>query len=461
MTQQSTEMAKEIMLEMTQDNSETTEPVKAPECIEPIIDSPLYQDSSCDLLNTLSPLKSIPAYEPTVEKSYQTLMSLRAQLKTLPLFQEVLASKSFEELEAVATDFRQRFTDVVILGTGGSSLGGQSLCALSEAEGPALHFLDNIDPHTFHRLFQKLNLAKTGVIAISKSGNTAETLMQLVICQEHWQRKLGVDALSQNFLVISETKENAIRELGDHYKMKTLGHPDNIGGRFAVFTVVGLLPALLAGLNIRAFRAGAQSVLRALDECTNPLDCPPIRGAIISYLLAQTGCNQSVLMPYIDRLNTFSFWYRQLWAESLGKNGKGTTPINALGTVDQHSQLQLYLDGPNDKFFTIVTMPHDQQSLRLRGKVFQHSAFAPLQGKTMGQLMMAEQRATIDTLLRHRCPTRVLHINELNEATMGALKMHFVVETLAMAHLLEVNPFDQPAVEDGKILARQYLASYV
>lgn len=419
-----------------------------------------YQDNSCDLLNKLSPLKAIATYEKVTEKSYHTLMHLKHQLENLPLFVEVMADKVFTNLEEIALDFRQRFTDIVILGTGGSSLGGKALYALSEIEGPTLHFQDNIDPHTFHRLFAKLNLATTGVIAISKSGNTSETLMQLVICQEHWQRKLGVEALSQQFMVISEDKENAIRELADHYKMPFLEHPQDIGGRFAVFTIVGLLPALLAGLNIKAFREGAQSVLRSLEHCETPLDSSPVRGAVIACLLAQTGCNQTVLMPYIDRLNIFAFWYRQLWAESIGKNGKGTTPINALGTVDQHSQLQLYLDGPNDKFFTVITMPHDQQSLRLRGKVFQHGAFTSLQGKTMGQLMMAEQQATIDTLLRHRCPTRVIHIHEMNEGVMGALMMHFVLETLAMAHLLEVNPFDQPAVEDGKILTRQYLATY-
>lgn len=416
---------------------------------------PLYTDNSADLL---TPLRHIEAYTQTMTRAQETLAYLKETAETLPLFRHIHDIEDMAELEALAQYYRERFTDVIILGTGGSSLGGQALYALSHKCATRLHFVDNIDPHTFHRLFEHICVESTAVIAISKSGNTAETLMQLLICIEHWERVLKTPDIAEYFLIITEHHANAIREVAQHYHIRCLNHPHNIGGRFAVFTVVGMLPALIAGLKAEEIRKGALSVLHHLQHAESIKDCAPLRGAIISRVLSQVGCTQAVMMPYVDRLNTFSSWHRQLWAESIGKNGKGTTPLTALGTVDQHSQLQLFLDGPNDKFFTILTMNHGAHpDLKIHGEWFNHHAVSLLQGKTMGQLMMAEQQATIDTLIRYHCTTRVISIEHLNERVMGALMTHFVLETLAMAHLLEVNPFDQPAVEDGKVLTRQYL----
>jgi glucose-6-phosphate isomerase len=163
------------------------------------------------------------------------------------------------------------------------------------------------------------------------------------------------------------------------------------------------------------------------------------------------------MMPYVDRLEPFAQWYAQLWAESLGKDGKGTTPVRALGTVDQHSQLQLYLAGAGDKFFTIVTTAHTG-----RGERFPLHApdrdLAWLAGRTMGDLMDASQRATAETLIRNGRPTRVITIDPLDEHGLGELIMHFLIETILAGHLLGVDPFGQPAVEEGKRLARRYVA---
>ena len=158
------------------------------------------------------------------------------------------------------------------------------------------------------------------------------------------------------------------------------------------------------------------------------------------------------MLPYADQLDSFALWYRQLWAESLGKDGKGTTPIRALGTVDQHSQLQLYLDGPKDKFFTLIAPKWQGQ-----GDVIQSSLIPELTGKTMGDLFDAELRATYETLIRHKCPTRFITMDTLNERTLGALMMHFMIETILTSSLMGVNAFDQPAVEEGKRIAREYL----
>jgi glucose-6-phosphate isomerase len=385
----------------------------------------------------------------------RTLDYLKNLRTELPLFQLIDQIQDIPALTPIAADSRARFKDIIILGTGGSSLGGQSLCMLANASSVRLHFHDNIDPATFTKLLVEIDPETTQVIAISKSGNTAETLMQLLVCIQHWQQKKL--EIKDHFLIITEPGETAIRELATRYSCVVLDHPPAIGGRFAAFTLVGLLPALIVGLDAHKIRKGARHILDQLTQTDDPSTYAPLIGALIQKSLMDYDITQSVVMPYIDRLSVFALWYRQLWAESLGKDGKGTTPIRAVGTIDQHSQLQLYLDGPKDKFFTLITMDYPENTFMIQDHGFQHSALSIFKDKTMGQLIQAEQQATIDTLVNNNCPTRVLHLPHLDEEVLGGLMMHYVIETLAMAHLLEVNPFDQPAVEESKILTRHYL----
>ena len=191
------------------------------------------------------------------------------------------------------------------------------------------------------------------------------------------------------------------------------------------------------------------------------MDVAPAVGAVLAVGLAQyNGITASVLMPYLDRLENFAKWYRQLWAESLGKDGKGTTPINALGTIDQHSQLQLYLDGPKDKFFTLIISEVIQKGGLLPKDLISLPELEFLAGRGIGDLMAAEQQATIETLVAHNCPTRVLEIRNLDEYTLGALMMHFMLETIIAGHLMGVNPFGQPAVDEGKKLAQKILTEW-
>lgn len=380
---------------------------------------------------------------------------LQKQRSELPLFKLIDQESDIALLEAIAANIRKSYKDVIILGTGGSSLGGQSLYALATTSSPRLHFHDNVDPDTFLKLFAMIDPKTTKVIAISKSGNTAETLMQLLACIQHWRQQNL--AIKDHFLIITEPGQNAIREVADRYDCQALDHPTDIGGRFAVFTLVGLLPALIAGLNANKIRQGARRVLDEITKSKEAEECKPLLGALLQKALLGQNIDVAVVMPYMDRLAIFAMWYRQLWAESLGKNGKGSTPIRAVGTVDQHSQLQLYLDGPKDKFFTVITMNHAGDHFKIQADSFNHNALTIFNGKTMGQLMQAEQQATIDTLVNNNCPTRVLHLTHLDEEVMGELMMHYIVETLAMAYLLEVNPFDQPAVEESKVLTRHYL----
>jgi glucose-6-phosphate isomerase len=376
----------------------------------------------------------------TFRSSYQ-----QGQLASLAWVEQ---KEDIEFYKVAATQFKN-FEEILILGTGGSSLGGKTLYALATQNKPRLHFLDNIDPHTFTVLFQKIDLNNTGILVISKSGSTIETLMQLVICLQ----RFGATVRPDHFIIITEPTRNPLRKIAETHNWMCLDHPQDVGGRYSCFSVVGLLPIILAGLDPYAFREGAREVLQQHLTMESP---PALAGAaMVVYLKKHHQKTLSVMLPYADQLDSFTLWYRQLWAESLGKNGKGTTPIRALGTVDQHSQLQLYLDGPKDKFFTLLTPQWEGQ-----GDCVRSSSLIPeLTGKSMGDLFAAEQKATYETLIRHLCPTRLITFDRLNESTLGALMMHFMIETILTSYLICVDAFNQPAVEEGKRLAREYLAA--
>ncbi len=377
-------------------------------------------------------------------------------------------SDDLDACRPVAEAYRARFSEVVVLGTGGSSLGGQAVTALAGggadpvAWRPRLHFVDNVDPDSFHDLLGRLDLARTGVLAISKSGGTAETMVQLLALLPALEAAPGEAGLAERVTVISDPTPSPLRRLAERHGFTCLDHEPGVGGRFSVLSNVGLLPAMIAGLDAAALRAGAAAVLSRTLAAEDPADAPPALGAALAVgLLEERGVTQSVLMPYADRLAVFARWYRQLWAESLGKDGTGTTPIAALGAVDQHSQLQLYLAGPRDKMFTLIRLETAGLGARVDPALAGDEALAYLRGRTLGDLMDAMARATAETLAGNGRPTRVIRLARLDEEVLGALFMHFMLETIVAADLLGVNAFDQPAVEEGKVLARKYLAENV
>ena len=388
----------------------------------------------------------------------------RHQDRALPLLRLPDQRDDLVPLEDVAAGFRERFDHVLILGTGGSSLGGQTLYALADygfgpAEGtPQLIFMDNIDPDGFAALSKAVDYRRLGVIAISKSGGTAETLTQLLTLVPEMLGVVGEDQLKRHIVAVTEPGARTLRALAERWQLPVIDHDPGVGGRFSVLSLVGLLPAMVAGLDAAAVRGGAATVLDEALRAPDPSASKPAVGAAVSIgLLRARGLATTVLMPYLDRLAYFGLWYRQLWAESLGKDGTGTTPIRAMGTVDQHSQMQLYLDGPRDKMFTVLVGAAKGTGGRVDADLADSHGLGYLAGRTMGDLLDAEQRATADTLKRNGRPTRVMKIDRLNEHCMGALMMHFMLETIVAARLLGVDAFDQPAVEQGKILAREYL----
>ncbi len=408
------------------------------------------------------------AYAATLAETEAALEALRAQRAeaSLPLLALPDRRDDLPAIEAVAERFRARFETVVVLGTGGSSLGGQTVWALADggvglapAGRPRLRFMDNIDPESFARLLAALDLARTGFVVITKSGTTAETLAQTAACLDALAAGPGANAIAERVVAVTEPKDSPLRRIAARHRIPVLDHDPGLGGRFSVLSVVGALPALIAGIDARALREGAGLALEAALGAEDPARSPPAVGAALNVGLARArGARATVMMVYADRLAPFGLWFRQLWAESLGKNGKGTTPIRAVGTTDQHSQLQLYLDGPRDKMYTLVALDTAGQGPAIASPLADDEALAYLRGRRMGDLMEAEARATADTLARNGRPVRVIRLPRLDERALGALFMHFMLETIIAARLLGVDPFDQPAVEEGKVLARAYLA---
>lgn len=387
---------------------------------------------------------------------------------TLPLLSLPGARDDLALLKPHAARF-EKFEHVIVLGTGGSSLGGQTLVALKDQgfgplQGhPKLWFMDNVDPSTFTELAARLPLARTGLIVISKSGTTAETLTQFLTLLPEFEARVGKDRLAEHVIAVTEPSDNALGRIAARIGCPILDHDPRVGGRFSVLSLVGLLPAMIAGLDVGAVREGAASVLDPVLDASDASDLPPAIGAALSVGLArERGIGTTVLMPYCDRLGYFGFWYRQLWAESLGKGGNGTTPVRAMGTVDQHSQLQLYLGGPADKMFTVLILDTAGKGKPIAPTALGgDKALAYLGNRSLGDLLLAEADATAATLARNGRPTRIMRISTLDERVMGALMMHYMLETMFAAHLLGVDAFDQPAVEEGKILTRQYLAARI
>jgi glucose-6-phosphate isomerase len=393
------------------------------------------------------------------------------QTGRLALLQLPGTETDIPEIETAAADLKRGASDIVLLGTGGSSLGGQTLAQLADwgvpgvgrlAEGPRVHFMDNLDPVTFGRLLERLPLETTRFVAISKSGGTGETLMQVMAVLSALDGAGLRGRTGELVFGLSEPTKpngrNALRALLEPEGVRFLNHHTGVGGRYSALTNVGLLPAAILGLDIRAIRAGAADALAPITGAEAIDDIPAAQGAALAIAAALEGRGIHVIMAYADRLERLTKWWVQLWAESLGKEGRGSQPVAAIGPVDQHSQLQLYLAGPNDKIFTIITAAVAGEGPVMDPRLAERAGEPGFAGRSIGDLVAAQGRATADTLARNRRPVRRIELDTLDPRTMGELTMHLMLETILTGYALGVDPFDQPAVEEGKILAKQYLA---
>lgn len=370
----------------------------------------------------------------------------------------------------VAQDTRGRFDDVLLLGIGGSALGPialrTALCApqwnaLTAAQRhghPRLHVLDNVDPATIVATLARLDLARTRVLVVSKSGGTVETMAQYLIVREALAQALGEEQARAHLVFVTDPEVGALRRIARAEGITTLDIPPNVGGRFSVFSPVGILPAAIMGIDVRALLGGAAHVtlLAEGEDLTRNL---PGAFAVLQWLAdTRHGRRIQVLMPYADPLRDLALWFVQLWAESLGKilpdgTSVGPTPLPALGATDQHSQVQLFMEGPQDKTVTFIAVRGREDEGRIPARHGDIPELGYLGGHTLGELIDIEQRATAGALAARGRFNATLHVDAVDAWHMGALMQTFELATAYAGALYGVDAFNQPGVELGKQFA--------
>ncbi len=393
--------------------------------------------------------------------------------RSLPLLRLPSEEADIVAAEAALASLSQGAKMIVFLGMGGSSLGGQALAQLAgwnipgsanaeQRNRPRTRFYDNLDASTLALAFKDVDLATTRFIITSKSGGTPETMVQAIAALQAVDAA-GLGARSAElFLGITEPARagvrNGLRDLLSSRGIPILDHPTAIGGRYSALTVVGLLPAMARGLDPRALRAGAQAVIDQMLAAPHPSACAPAIGAALAVAQArEKGTKVMVFMSYADRLQRLGAWYVQLWAESLGKGGQGTTPLGCLGPLDHHSQLQLFMDGPREHALTVLRLIHSETGPVIDPALAKLAGLDVMAGRAAGELVAAQAQAMPEALARAGRPVRTFDIERLDERALGGLMMHFMLETILAGWLMGIDPFDQPAVELAKVLTRERL----
>jgi glucose-6-phosphate isomerase len=412
--------------------------------------------------------EEIAALKPRLEAAHQAVGFLRKN-KTLGFFDLPYDQTLVREIEALAKKLR-KFEHFVVIGIGGSALGNialqtalrhpyyNELSYKARGKTPAMHFPDNIDPDRLKGLLDVLDLKKTVFNIISKSGDTVEGMSTFMWLHELMAKEVGKKKLKKHFVLTTDRKAGSLRKIADAEGFDTLPIPGNVGGRFSVMTAVGLLSAAVSGINIRQLLAGA-AAMDAVTRRARVEKNPALMGAAYHYL-QHTARNKNIqiMMPYSHALKDVADWFRQLWAESLGKavnrQGQtvhvGQTPCKSVGVTDQHSQVQLYAEGPYDKVITFLTVDRFRQSIKIPKIYGDIETVNYLGGHTINELFQAEMISTELALQKTGRPTCAIRLPEVNPATVGGLLFLLELQTAYIGELYDINAFDQPGVEQGK-----------
>ncbi len=419
--------------------------------------------SAKDGLSTNTMLSAQSKLNVTAEDLLQSITN--GKLGFLSILED---DKIIKDIKTLANRYpSSKYTDIVVLGIGGSALGARAIkraFASASESRIRVHILDNIDSVIFSSTIQKLNHKKTLVVAISKSGQTVETMAQLFILINDFKKSVGVKSLNRHFVFITSYDSGALFSLSQKYGIPVLPIPQNTGGRYSVLSAVGLFPACFMGVNISELIDGGRKIRDSFMK-SKGINIGEI--AVLYYLMhRELNKNIMVFMPYSSLLTDFTEWIAQLWAESLGKkhsrDGRevfaGSTPVRALGVTDQHSQLQLYKEGPADKLITFMEV--NKVSIKEK-KIVPVSPvdveFGYLFGKTLHALQHAEMNATRMSLINSSRPSITISLPELMPKTLGELFVFFELLVVYIGYLYHINPFDQPGVEEGKQILKQLL----
>jgi glucose-6-phosphate isomerase len=383
-------------------------------------------------------------------------------LEDPPGFMRLPKSSEYAEASSrVAEEIRASgATDFVHVGIGGSALGPMAVqSALHHPyynalpaegrRGPRIHFAENTDPNTLSAILDVADPTSTWVNVVTKSGSTAETMANFLVVRGWLVDALGAFGYQGRTVATTDPEEGFLKEIADRDDLRVLPIPKDVGGRFSVLTPVGLLPAAVTGLDVEALLTGAA---RCVDEVNEQREeHPAVVGAAMHYLMdTARGRNVRVMMPYADALERLAAWFVQLWAESLGKDGKGSTPHGAVGTTDQHSQVQLFMEGPQDKVVEIVEVESHPRDLPMSEAYDDLEGVGYLGGHTMAELLNVECDATRKALTEAGRPNSTIRLGTVSEENLGYLFQALEVQTAIAGSLYGVNAFDQPGVEAGK-----------
>ena len=337
-----------------------------------------------------------------------------------------------------------KFKSIILIGMGGSALGAEAIYSMcNDKIKKKFIFFDNLDQTKVDKIKKKINLKNRIFIIISKSGNTIETLINTNLFQNNIH--------SKNTVIITEKKTNSLNIFAKKKKILLVNHKDYIGGRYAVLSEVGMMPAYFMGLKINHFRKKLLSFFKNKEK--NLLINSVIK---LSHIYKNRKITSIVMLNYAPEINNFLYWCQQLIAESLGKKGKGIIPVISPAPKDHHSLMQLYLDGPKDKLFYIFSLKSNKK-MKLNKNIFGKS-FNYAENKYLSKAKDAQKKALIQVLENKNIPYQDFVINKKNEELLGELFSYFMMETVLVGKLLNIDPFNQPAVEQVKLLTKKYLS---
>ncbi|MBD3272075.1 MAG: glucose-6-phosphate isomerase [Elusimicrobia bacterium] len=377
----------------------------------------------------------------------------------LPFDDEML-----KNIKRMAAQYKNKFQNLVVIGIGGSALGTiavqtalqhpfwNQLSDIERKKFPKIYVTDNIDPERIQQLAGMLDMKKTLFNVISKSGSTAECIANYFVFKHQLIKRVGKKQYVKHIVITTDQKKGFLREHAQAEKIPTLPVPDNVGGRFSVLSPVGLFPCALTGIDVDSMVSGARAMHERCETNELQKNCAGVFG-LINYLMYQAHKRICVFMPYSDQLKDMADWYRQLWAESLGKRTNndnvpvyvGPTPVKALGVTDQHSQIQLYTEGPNDKIIVFVSVEKHTTTVPVHAPTGHY-----LKGKSMNTLFHAEELATRAALTKHERPNMSIIIPEITASTIGQLIYMLELATAYAGEFFCINAYDQPGVELGK-----------
>lgn len=409
----------------------------------------------------------LSSYEKKIYRLHQVLMS-KAE-KELGFYALPYDETNLKTIKEKLKRFKDRFDTQVVLGIGGSGLGPAALQSSllnyvsnelpkEKRKGMKTYIIDNVDPDWFSDIMEVIDPNCTVFVVISKSGSTAETAADFLACFTRFRSVLG-GKMREHVIVITDPEKGELRRMAKEFELESFTIPENVGGRFSVLSSVGLVPGELMGIDISYLLEGAREMDKVVRK-PKLFENPAYLNSVIEYIFYFKGVKISVLMPYSTKLGKWADWYVQLWAESLGKKFDndgacvytGPTPLKSVGTTDQHSQLQLFKEGPFDKVITFIRVEKFHNEVKLNGdeKFRNYSSLEYLMGHTMNELINAEEMSTEAALAKEGKPSKTIIIPEVNEYYIGQMIFLLEVSTAMAGELFNINAFDQPGVEESK-----------